>query len=227
VGRPFWREVGTAGHSCCWALPAQPSSGPSKFKLFFDWQSVGQSILVSDSHRGSVTRFLLLSDFCGLHVVGLPTCREDGSVICWYNSLWSHLTVSFETTWCPLRRLSWLTELWWRYSNPPPLGHISQSVSRYVLMSSPFWFSWPDVCYCLTVTAVSLWGALSEERSGLPIASQSLQYLVICQYMHKYLHFRCLTYIFVYIHYIQGLCQSWLSTAMYALLTAVHAAMTV
>jgi hypothetical protein len=35
------------------------------------------------------------------------------------------------------------------------------------LMTSPFWFSWADVCYCLTITVVSLWGALSDERSSL------------------------------------------------------------
>jgi hypothetical protein len=51
-----------------------------------------------------------------------------------------------------------------------------QSVSQYVLMSSLFWFSLPDICYCLTITVVSLWGALSEERSGLSIASQNLQF---------------------------------------------------
>jgi hypothetical protein len=45
----------------------------------------------------------------------------------------------------------------------------------------------------LTITVVSLWGALSDERSDLTIVSQSLQYLVVCQYICKYLHFRCLT----------------------------------
>jgi hypothetical protein len=44
------------------------------------------------------------------------------------------------------------------------------SVSQYVLMSSPFWFSWPDVCYCLMITVVTLWVALSDERSGLSAA---------------------------------------------------------
>jgi hypothetical protein len=33
-----------------------------------------------------------------------------------------------------------------------------QPASQYVLMSSRFWFSWPDVCYCLIFTVVSLWG---------------------------------------------------------------------
>jgi hypothetical protein len=47
--------------------------------------------------------------------------------------------------------------------------------SRSVLMSSPFCFSWPHVCYCCV-----LWGALSDERP--------------CRYIYKNLHFRCLTY---------------------------------
>jgi hypothetical protein len=47
------------------------------------------------------------------------------------------------------------------------------TVSQYVLMSNPFWFSWPDVCYCFAVTVVSLWGALSDERSSLQFASMS------------------------------------------------------
>jgi hypothetical protein len=59
-------------------------------------------------------------------------------------------------------------------------------VIQYVLILSPFWFSWQDACYCLTVTVVSLWDALSDERSGLSFASQSLQYLVVCQHVHKY-----------------------------------------
>jgi hypothetical protein len=36
---------------------------------------------------------------------------------------------------------------------------VSQSVSRG---------SWPDVYYCLTITVLFLWGALSDERTGLP-----------------------------------------------------------
>jgi hypothetical protein len=56
---------------------------------------------------------------------------------------------------------------------------------------------------------------------------QSLQYLVVFQYIYKYLHFRCLTYKFVYIHYIQSLCQSILSTAIYALPIVAYVGVTV
>jgi hypothetical protein len=35
-------------------------------------------------------------------------------------------------------------------------------------MSSPMWGPWPDIYYCLTVTVLLLWGALSDERTDLP-----------------------------------------------------------
>jgi predicted RNA-binding Zn-ribbon protein involved in translation (DUF1610 family) len=40
-----------------------------------------------------------------------------------------------------------------------------------VLVSSPDWGSWPDVTSCLKVTVLSMWGALSDERSGLSFVS--------------------------------------------------------
>jgi hypothetical protein len=53
------------------------------FRLFYDRQSV----LVSDPHRGFMTRFLLLSDIFGHHVERRPPWRKDGSVIYTYNFL--------------------------------------------------------------------------------------------------------------------------------------------
>jgi hypothetical protein len=41
----------------------------------------------SGTHLGPMTRFLLLQGIFGLNVVGRPSWREDGSVICSYNSL--------------------------------------------------------------------------------------------------------------------------------------------
>jgi hypothetical protein len=58
-----------------------------RFRLFCDRRSVGQSVLVSGSHLGPVTRFVLLSDIFGLRVVGRPPWREDRSVIYLYNLL--------------------------------------------------------------------------------------------------------------------------------------------
>jgi hypothetical protein len=34
-------------------------------------------------------------------------------------------------------------------------------------VSSPIWGPWPDICYCVTITVLFLWGALSGERTGL------------------------------------------------------------
>jgi hypothetical protein len=42
-------------------------------------------------------------------------------------------------------------------------------VSQYALVSSPIWDFWPEIFFffCFKVTVLSLWGALSDERSGL------------------------------------------------------------
>jgi hypothetical protein len=45
---------------------------------------------------------------------------------------------------------------------------VSQPVSHGV---GPIWSSWPDIYYCLTVTVLFLWGALSDERTGLSFVS--------------------------------------------------------
>jgi hypothetical protein len=41
-----------------------------------------------------------------------------------------------------------------------------RSVSQYVVMSSSLWNPWPVVVFCLNVAVLSLWGALSDERSN-------------------------------------------------------------
>jgi hypothetical protein len=48
---------------------------------------------------------------------------------------------------------------------------------------------------------------------------------IVCHYVHKYLHFICLTYKVVYIQCMQGLCQSRLSTANCALLIVIRTTM--
>jgi hypothetical protein len=50
----------------------------------------------------------------------------------------------------------------------------------------PFLLLRTDVCYCLMFSVMFLWGALSDERSGLSFVSQHPQYLVACQSAHKY-----------------------------------------
>jgi hypothetical protein len=44
-----------------------------------------------------------------------------------------------------------------------------RSVSHYVLVSSPIWVPWPDIYFCLIVTFLFPWGALSDERTGLSL----------------------------------------------------------
>jgi hypothetical protein len=48
-----------------------------------------------------------------------------------------------------------------------------RSVSQSVFVSSTVWDSWPDIYYCLTVTVLFLWGALSDERMGSFLPSPS------------------------------------------------------
>jgi hypothetical protein len=61
---------------------------------------------------------------------------------------------------------------------------ISQSVSQYVVVSDSLWNPWPDVLFCLKVAVLSLWGALSDERSGLSPVSHFHQCLVHCQWFN-------------------------------------------
>jgi hypothetical protein len=53
----------------------------SRSKLCYDRRSVGQSVLVSDSNLGPMTRFLLIWENCGFDNVGRPSWREDWSVV--------------------------------------------------------------------------------------------------------------------------------------------------
>jgi hypothetical protein len=122
--------------------------------------------------------------------VGRFLWREDGSVIyngCWAppaQSFSGPSSLGLATIfYClirdfPFHRLPWLAGLRWRYSTPActrdtklkskskSKSHcdwrsVSQSVSQSVLVSCPTWGSWPDIYYCLTVTAL-LWGTLSD-----------------------------------------------------------------
>jgi hypothetical protein len=40
-------------------------------------------------------------------------------------------------------------------------------------VSSPIWGSWPDIYYCLTITVLILWGALSDDRTVLSFSVAS------------------------------------------------------
>jgi hypothetical protein len=63
--------------------------------LCYDRRSVGQTVLEWSTHRGLTTRFLLMSNSCGIVDVGrcLSLWREDWSVV--YNCCWPSPAQSF------------------------------------------------------------------------------------------------------------------------------------
>jgi hypothetical protein len=70
-----------------------------KLKLNYDRQSVGQSVLVSDTHLGPATNFSVSLKLSlasrGFVILELPLWREDGSVI--YCYCWFSPTVSWDS----------------------------------------------------------------------------------------------------------------------------------
>jgi hypothetical protein len=53
-------------------------------------------------------------------------------------------------------------------SNSESKSHCDwRSVSQSILVSSPVWDSWPDIYWCLIVTVLFLWSAISDGRMGL------------------------------------------------------------
>jgi hypothetical protein len=58
-----------------------------------------------------------------------------------------------------------------------------RSVGQSVLVSSPIWDRRPDFLYCQTAAVLSMWGTLSEERTGL-----SFVVVIINSTWHLYLH---------------------------------------
>jgi hypothetical protein len=85
-------------------------------------------------------------------------------------------------------RLLRLVGLRCRYSTPPPQGHSDELQSQIYVTTddqsaslswnkAPMWRLRPDLYYCHTFTGLLMWGALSDERTGLPftIAAGSSQ----------------------------------------------------
>jgi hypothetical protein len=81
-------------HPCWRVINSQQNSNS---KLCYSQQSVGQSLLVSSTHLGPKTRFLLLSDSCGFVDVWHPLWQEEGSVV--YSCCWSSPVQSFLVPW--------------------------------------------------------------------------------------------------------------------------------
>jgi hypothetical protein len=59
----FWQITTAHSNSRSWLHTLDWFASYSK--LYYEWQSVGQSVLVSGTHLGSMTRYLLLSDSSG------------------------------------------------------------------------------------------------------------------------------------------------------------------
>jgi hypothetical protein len=81
-----------------WRFSTPPPHGilirsESKSKLCYDRQLVGLSVLLSSTHLGLTTRYLLLSDRCGFVNVGHSRWRQNGSAVC--NCYWSSPAHSF------------------------------------------------------------------------------------------------------------------------------------
>jgi hypothetical protein len=106
---------------------------------FCDRRSVGQSVLVSSPYLRPMTRFLVLTDICGLLVEGRPLWREDGSVIYLYNllSLFGPSPAELITTSCCL---IWDYILLSHTRLPQPGGNkVAQLYSRTLSFSYRDW----------------------------------------------------------------------------------------
>jgi hypothetical protein len=68
---------------------------------------------------------------------------------------------------------------------------------------APIWDLRSDFYFCQTVVGLLMWGALSDEGTGLSFTIYNVQYIYILHVITR-----------MYVKYIQGLCQSRLSTAV-------------
>jgi hypothetical protein len=85
------------------------------------------------------------------------------------------------------------------------------------------WGLRPDLYYCLTIAGLLMWGALSDERTGLSFIRVTVSSSKSVVSMYN-LHFTCYwMYVYMYIQYVQGLGQSRLSTGDHALLLVAPA----
>jgi hypothetical protein len=109
-------------------------SRPSKSKSCYDVRSAGQSALVSSTHSGPKTTFILLSDNCGFVHVGRPLWREDGSVV--YNCCWASPAQSFSD----LSSTEFMTMFYClRFETPPPPW---RARSPYLCLPETGWHSY-------------------------------------------------------------------------------------
>jgi hypothetical protein len=115
-----------------------------KSKLYYDRQSVSQSVLVSSIQLGPKTRFLLLLDSCRFVDVGRPLWQKDRSVVyncCWPLPVQSFLGLSPAGLMTIFYCLRFDTLPTWRvrspYLYPPGTGWHSYTPRHWVPFSSP------------------------------------------------------------------------------------------
>jgi hypothetical protein len=147
MGRLLWREDGSA---VCSVITLEVEvEVRSSLRL-----TVSRSVCLGIEYPcGTSNQILfpvgmLLSEICGLLSMGRPLWREDGSAVC------SVITLEVEVEVRSSLRLT---------------------VSQYVLVSSThvglatrYYFL--SECCCLKFAVLYLWGALSDERTGLQFA---------------------------------------------------------
>jgi hypothetical protein len=152
------------------------------------------------------------------HCLRFETWQCEGPGPCIYIPQAQDGPVIHPGTWFPFHHLLQFAGLWsrWLLTRSQIRSYITpdgQSVSQYVLVTSPLWDLRSDIISVWKL--LSLWGAISEERSGLSLVSQSAVF-VHCQVLFRsFFHFTCHT-CFMYIQYMQGLSQPRLSTADHA-----------
>jgi hypothetical protein len=101
------------------------------FKVNYDLQSIGQSVLVSVSHLKPVTRFILSDDFCILDTLS----EERGCPIASGPCQSSHSSVKVPQNWLPDFTVSFEAPPTWRARSPylyppPPRNRLSQLYPR-------------------------------------------------------------------------------------------------
>jgi hypothetical protein len=94
------------------------------------------------------------------------------------------------------------------------------TVNQFVLVSNSIWGLWQDVSCCSTVTVLSMWGAVTNLRTGLSFVRVTVRSNKSFASMHLIFTIYMLLHgitMRVYIQYIQGSSQSRPTTADYAL----------
>jgi hypothetical protein len=111
-------------------------------------------------------------DNCGFLGVGRPLWREDWSVI--YCTIASGPCQSSDSR-ARVQQNSYILPSHLRLPQPgqSELHYNWRPVSRYVLVSCPIWDFWPEIYFFffLNLQSCLIWGALSDERSGLSFVS--------------------------------------------------------